>query len=340
MNPPKILWLWTGVVDKTQEFFPPQEVEIVTPGKNMALNDEEKLKLLLADADFLVVRRYWKITKDTIHAARRLRLIQIASLTYDNIDIDAAREAHIPIANMAMAIDSGVAEHTIMLVLALSRNLMKVHQSVVEGQYRKMGLKPIKTTEFDNVYHFTQHTVRCVYGKTIGIVGLSNIGIEVAKRARSFGMRVLYYKRNRLDKLKESDLCIEYKPLDELLGEADFVSLHIPHTKETDKLIGKHELSIMKQTAFLINTARGGIIDQNALYQALKEGVIAGAGLDVFEEEPIPWNNPLLSLDNVILTPHVAGAGRDVILCDLQRISDNIFRVIRGQKPMNVVNNL
>jgi len=302
--------------------------------------DEEGLKPLLAVADLVVVRRYYRITKNMIDAAKRLKLIQCARTVVDTIDVDAAKEAGIPVANMTMAIDSRVAEHAMALILALIGNLMKLHRSVVNGEYRKMGLKPIKTTEYLIVEHWAEVPVKGVFGKALGIIGLGDIGREVAKRARSFGMKILYYKRHRMTESEEKELGVQYRSLNELLKEADFVSLHVPLTEETEKMIGQRELSLMKPTAFLINMARGGVVDQAALYRALKNRVIAGAGLDVFEEEPLPWDSPLIKLDNVILTPHAAAAMEETSPFDLQRIKENLYRVMKGEKPLNIVNNL
>ena len=149
-------------------------------------------------------------------------------------------------------------------------------------------------------------------------------------------MKVIYYKRRELDVNEESELQVTYCDLHTLLKKSDFVTLHVPLTRQTRHLIGQKELSIMKSTAFLINTSRGGAIDENALYDALENREIGGAGLDVFEKEPIPKNDPLLKLSNVVLTPHVGG-GSESLIYDLHRIKTNMVRVIEGRKPINMV---
>jgi len=174
--------------------------------------------------------------------------------------------------------------------------------------------------------------IDAVYHKTVGIIGMGDIGMAFAERARAFGVRLLYFKRQRMPAEEERRLGIEYASIEELLRASDFVSLHVPHTKETDKMLGAKEFALMKPTAYLINVSRGGIIDEGALCEALKNKVIAGAGLDVFELEPVPKDSPLLELDNVILTPHSAAiypTGSN-ILYDVQRASENLFSIMSG----------
>jgi phosphoglycerate dehydrogenase-like enzyme len=166
---------------------------------------------------------------------------------------------------------------------------------------------------------------------------MGDIGIAVAERARCFEMKMLYTKRRRLGDDEERRLGIEYTSLEDLLKKSDFISLHVPHTQETEKMIGKKELTMMKPSAYLINVSRGGIIDEKALCEALKSGVIAGAGLDVFEKEPLAKDSPLLKLDNVTLTPHNAANYPDGlhIVYDVRRASENIFSVAQGGKPLH-----
>jgi phosphoglycerate dehydrogenase-like enzyme len=177
-----------------------------------------------------------------------------------------------------------------------------------------------------------------VFVKTLGIVGLGEIGTELAKRAHAFDMKILYYKRRRLSEEAERELGIEYCSLDDLLRESDFVSLHVPHTKETDKLIGQRELALMKPSAFLINTSRGGVVDEDALYEALASKTITGAGLDVFREEPLPASSPLLKLDNVVLTPHIGGgSGEPNLYKEIHDVLANVDRVARGEDPQYIL---
>lgn len=203
-----------------------------------------------------------------------------------------------------------VAEHAISLVLSLARQLIPGHNGVVTGDYRALNLLPARTSERSFTPKWIPIPSKEVYRSTLGIVGMGEIGRELAVRARAFSMRVIYFDRTRLPRWCEKDLEIEYCELGSLLGQADFVSLHVPHTKQTEHMIGKQELQLMKPSAYLVNASRGGVVDQSALVSALQKGTIAGAGLDVFEMEPVPFDDPLLQLPNVVLSPHSGGGSR------------------------------
>ncbi|MCD6480356.1 D-glycerate dehydrogenase, partial [Candidatus Bathyarchaeota archaeon] len=173
-------------------------------------------------------------------------------------------------------------------------------------------------------------------GKTLGIIGLGRIGSEVARRAQGFGVKVIYHDMVRKPELEEA-YGAEYVSLKELLTKADIVSIHVPLLPSTERLIGEEELQMMKPTAILINTSRGKVIDQKALVKALKEGWIAGAALDVYEEEPIPLDDPLLRLENVILTPHIGSATRETRRRMAEVCAQNVKAVLEGRKPPNLV---
>ena len=298
---------------------------------------ERELEDLVSDADFLVVRRLPRISERIIKAGRRLRLIQRVGGECGNIDIDAAAKAGILVATMPIATDITVAEHTLALMLALARRIFQAHRSVVNCEYERLGLKPIRTTENLMVADWVNLSGPvALYGKTLGLIGLGVIGKETARRARCFGMRILYYRRRRLTNDEEKELGVQYSRLHDLLRESDFVSLHVPHTAETENMIGKRELSLMKPTAYLVNTARGAVVDEDALYEALSKKTIAGAGLDVFREEPLPKSSPLIKLDNVILTPHTA-ARSSLEKAQIQWVVDNVVKCAKGEMPDHVV---
>ena len=208
----------------------------------------------------------------------------------------------------------GVAEHTVMLIMALSRHLLAVIRQTNTQEWLPERSQPILTDQRRYTYNWIGlQEWGTLYGKTAGLIGLGLIGCATAARLRSFGMRLLYSQRHRLDPLSEVRMGVQWRPFDELLAESDFVSLHHRFQEEpegNDKHIGARELALMKPTAYLINTARGRLVDEDALVAALRRGQIAGAGLDVFRYEPLPADSPLFALagDNVILTPHVAGA--------------------------------
>lgn len=292
--------------------------------------EKEELKELLADADFLMVSRR-EIDREIIQAGRKLRLIQCLRSYVQNIDVKAAEAAGVPVATLRLIHWPAVAEHTILLVLALAKHLLHAHALVTSG-YNPKSLKPQQLA-----YNWVElKGITCLFGKTLGIVGLGRIGREVAKRAHTFEMKILYHQRHRLTEKEEGALGVTYANLDELLLKSDFVSLHVPHTFQTERIIGERELGLMKPTAFFINTSRGNVVDEVALYKVLKEKRIAGAGLDVFSEEPLPSSSPLLTLDNVVLTPHVA-SGFDSIEASMDyyypKYFENIIRVARGKQP-------
>jgi len=258
----------------------------------------------------------------------QLKLIAKLSHWPTEIDRTACEEKGIQIELLPQLGCIAVAEHAMALILACARMLIPSHQGVITGAYRELGLTPAVTTERTFAFKWLSVDPFEVYGKTLGIIGLGEIGKEVAVRARSFGMKILYNKRTRLPQELEKALGVEFCNLNELLKSSDFVSLHIPHTQETDKLLGRSELQAMKPTAYLINTARGGLIDEEALVCTLRDGEIAGAGLDVFVEEPLPYDNPLLQLGNVVLTPHIgggSGAGRAVLAKELGSLISRIL---------------
>ena len=203
---------------------------------------------------------------------------------------------------------SCVAELAVTFILALSKDLLIAHRSVAEGAYKFRGLVPVSTSQTAMAFRWMEHvTLDEVKGRTLGIVGMGEIGCELAKRAGVLGMHIVYYKRHRLPFELEADLSVEYVSFLELLSTSDYVCLAVPHTSDTEGLIGPAEFGAMRSTAYLINVCRGGVVDEAALIDALKTRRIRGAALDVFRLEPLPADSELCRLDNVILTPHIGG---------------------------------
>jgi phosphoglycerate dehydrogenase-like enzyme len=231
-----------------------------------------------------------------------------------------------------------VAEHTLALALGLYRRLVPGHLQCATGAYRELGKEPVATDERTIAFNWMGlDGLRQLHGKTIGLVGLGDIGLEVARRARAFDMNVVYFRRQRVAAEHEARLRIRYSALDELLEQADIVSLHAPHTPATEGMIGPAALARMKPDALLINTSRGGLVDEAALAECLRDGRIGGAGLDVFRDEPLPQGHPLTGLDNVLLSPHVGGGtggGQKGLVGD---IVANIERVAAGRTAEHVV---
>ena len=201
-----------------------------------------------------------------------------------------------------------VAEHAMALMLGVTRMLARGHAGVVDGDYRSMGREPIRTDERTIAFNWLKlDGVQQLYGKTLGLVGLGDIGLEVARRARAFDMRVLYTKRRPLEAEHEVLAGVEWASMKTLLAQSDVLSLHAPHTPRTEGLLDAAAFRRMKPTAILVNTARGGLVDEDALVAALESGRLAGAGLDVFVDEPLPADHPLVGLETVLLSPHLGG---------------------------------
>ena len=256
-------------------------------------------------------------------SAPKLKLVQLLSAGYDRVDVEAARKAKVPVSNNGGANAIAVAEHTVLLMLAVLKQLVRFHQDVVAGKWR-----PPASSE-SPVYELS--------ARTVGIIGLGNIGKKVARRAAAFDARVQYYDILRLTEAEEDALGVRFVLLNELLRTSDVVTLHVPLNDSTRGMIGARELSQMKAGAILVNTCRGPVVDENALYEALKGKRLAGAGLDVLVEEPPAKNHPLFTLPNVTLTPHSAGPTWENWTARFRNGFDNIERVAAGRKPLWVI---
>lgn len=251
-------------------------------------------------------------TERVFQAARDLRIVARFGVGYDMIDVGAATRHGVAIAMAFGANHEAVADFTLALMLGLATNLVGHHQRAKSGGW---GCG----------FH------AAFWGATVGIVGLGRIGRAVARRCQGFGMRILAHD-TQPDPTYAREHAIELVSLDTLLRESDFVTLHAPHTKETENLIGRRQLAQMKSTAYLVNTARGALVDEEALYEVLAAGRIAGAGLDVFKREP-PTGSPLLTLDNVLLAPHAAGMNVTAEAAMANRCIDSILALARGEHP-------
>jgi phosphoglycerate dehydrogenase-like enzyme len=310
---------------------PPSFAEIAELARDMApagfeliavRNDRAEIEQAVATAEYMVCFPGAPSDDGFFRAAPKLRLYQLLSAGYDDVDIEAARRAKVPVCNNGGANAISVAEHAMMLMLGVSRRVVWQHGNVAGGRWRGNGPAPRMVEIFD---------------KTLGIVGLGTIGKKVARLARAFGMRVQYYDIARLPEHEEDALGVRFRLLRELLASSDVVTLHVPLNASTRKLIGEAELALMKPTAVLINTSRGPVVDEAALTRALSDGKLFGAGLDVFEQEPTPPDNPLLKLPNVLLTAHFAGPTWDNNVARLRNAYDNVQRVQRGERPLWVV---
>lgn len=259
-----------------------------------------------------------QIDRELIEAAKNLKIISNLAVGYNNIDLDAAREQGIAVTNTPEVLTETTADLAFALLLATARRLIEAEKTVRSGEWKSWT--PMGMTGQD------------VYGATLGIIGMGRIGEGVCRRAGGFDMKVMYHNRTRRS-LED----VEYAELDELLAKSDFVMILTPLTEETKGMIGKRELGLMKNTACLINVARGGIVDEDALYEALKSREIWAAGLDVFEQEPLPLDNKLLELDNLTVLPHIGSAGIRTRLKMMALNAEAISACLEGQSIKNRV---
>jgi phosphoglycerate dehydrogenase-like enzyme len=286
---------------------------------------------LLATAEAIVTRTQ-PVTAEILAASPNAKLVQKYGGRPDRLDLDAARAAGVTVAVMPLRGCIAVAELAMTLILALSKQLIEAHDLTVTGAYQELGLTPTPSSQRVHAFQWMKLPhLQEVRGQTLGLIGFGEIGTEVAKRARAFEMNILYYKRDPLPAAIEEMLGVRAASLDDLLRESDFVSLHVPHGPETDRLIGARELALMKPTASIINTCRGPVIDEEALIAALREGTIASAGLDVFTLEPLQFDSPLTQLNNVILTPHIGGGTGGAREKQMRDVLDNVVRFARGE---------
>jgi phosphoglycerate dehydrogenase-like enzyme len=276
------------------------------------------------------------ITRAVLEAAPGARMIQKFGIDCKNIDLAAARERKLPVFTRSLIRNATVADHAMALMLACARRLIECHRVVAEARYLEHGFVPRQTGQ-QNVHHGNWIKVPGVgdlLGTTVGIVGLGDIGVEIARRVRPFGPRICYHQRRPHPAAFEATLAAHHLPLDELVAAADYLILAVPHTPETENLLDRGRIARMKATASVINVGRGGLIDEDALCEALREGRLAMAGLDVFRWEPLPESSPLLGLPNVVLSPHMAGGSSDRYWeVDVAGALENIRSFFSGGNP-------
>ncbi len=268
--------------------FIPNGFELITLG----MTEKEAIISAVQDADYILAGGRLKIGADLLEHAAKLKMIQRSGVGLDSLDLHAIKKKGIPVyVNQGINADS-VAEHTLLLMLASLRNLPVINTNTHRGLWSKQE-QGVQTFEMSN--------------KVVGLIGMGNIGKRVAKLVNAFGAKVIYFSEPRATAEEEYSLSLEYVSLDELLKQADIVSLHCPLTEQTKNIIGESELSIIKKGSIIINTARGGLIDETALFEKLASGHLRAAALDVYSQEPISKDNRLCKLENVILTPHIGG---------------------------------
>jgi len=277
----------------------------------------------IEEVDGLICLLTEKIDEEVLNKAKQLQVISNIAVGYNNIDIQTATEKGMIVTNTPGVLTETTADLTFALLMAAARRVVEGSEYLRSGEWGSWSLM--------------QMTGQDIYGATLGIIGLGRIGEALVKRAQGFDMNVLYHNRTRkLD--KEEQLGIHYREMKDLLQQSDFVCLLLPYSPEVHHLIGKEELSLMKKDAILINTARGGIVDEEALYHSLKNGEIWGAGLDVFEQEPVPMDYLLLSLPNVVTLPHIGSASVKTRMKMAHLAADNMLSVLTGGQALTPVN--
>lgn len=274
------------------------------------------------------------LDRDLVDRMTDLKLVQRIGYVRGGGDLQAAVDRGVAVAVWPHGVLNRVAMHTLMFMLSLSRQLLPGHELTIEG-VNESGMEPAFADQRPLAMNWPRvANVDTPANKTLGIVGFGEAGGCLARLAAPFDMDILYYKRTRLSPAQEAFYGVEYAPLNDLLRQSDFVATFVPYTPENERTFGARELALMKPTAYFLNTGRANTTDEAALIDALKNGRIAGAGLDVFSYEPLPADNPLPTLKNVVLTPHNAGGiggWHDVF----QRISGNLTRVQNGRAPVN-----
>jgi len=279
----------------------------------------EDLISIIGEYEGLMVRSETKVTAKVIEAGKKLQVIARAGVGIDNIDVEAATQRGIVVVNAPTANTMAAAEHSVALMLALARHIPQAHDSLKSGAWKRQNFVGVE-----------------VRNKTLGIVGLGNVGSEVARRVQGFQMRVLGYDPY-VSPEHARNLRVELVPLDQIIREADFITLHLPLTPQSKNMIGAKELSLMKPTVRIINCARGGLIDEQALDQALRDGKVAGAALDVFAQEP-PKDSPLLNNERVIVTPHLGASTQEAQANVAIDAAEQIISVLNGQPVRYAVN--
>jgi phosphoglycerate dehydrogenase-like enzyme len=304
------------IVDVIISFNPVGFTTTVVDGKTP---EEQQLKIL-KDADFIMAYRA-RLSDRALRSAAKARLVQILSAGYDNMNLKLLRELKIPCANNGGANSWAVADHVVLLILSLYRRLLVSDQATREGRWNA----PI-----DGMNTFE------MAGKLVGILGFGNIGRKVARRVQGFDATVQYYDMFPLPPERERELKVKRVSLEELFRTSDIITCHAPLTRDTRHVVNRKHLAMMKPTAVLINTSRGPVVDEAALLEALQQKRIAGAGLDVFEKEPVDPGNPLLRLENVVVTSHTAGTTWDTWSRRAEFAYQNMRRVWEGEPPQAV----
>lgn len=304
-----------GTAERFREALPSAQFEV------MEIDTPEKYEEL-TQADCMILRIF-KATAEDMGRIKGLKMISRWGAGYDSVDTEEASRRGILVTNTPGANAYAVSEHTVLLMLAVCHNLLEHTESLQKGIWSKtLFMQQAKTLN----------------NRTVGLIGGGNIGRQVARKVEAFGAKVRYYDKYRLSREVEQEYQMEYVPFDELIRSCDIISLHIPMTQENYHLIGETEFSKMKRGAIVVNTARGGLLDEAALLRALEQGIVAGAGLDCVEHEPLKEADPLISHPHIVVTPHVGGVASDISEAMIPMLVQNILDLASGAPVQHVVN--
>lgn len=307
----------------------PEAIEFLRRSADVEYHDSnesyppDELLSRLEDKDCAITQLTDEFSADVIEALPNLKVIANVAVGYDNVDIEAATRRKILVTNTPDVLTETTADFAFALLTAAARRIPEADRFLRAGKWREWGIDLLCGQD--------------IYRRTLGIVGLGRIGQAMARRARGFDMTLLYHDAVRADTDVEREIGLHFVPLEKLLKDSDFVSVHVPLVPETRKLINASRLALMKKTAVLVNTSRGPVIDEAALVEALKNERIAAAGLDVFQDEP-EVNPGLIELDNVVLTPHIASASVETRKKMCLMAAENALAALDGKRPANLVN--
>jgi len=282
---------------------------------------QNTLKSKIKNLDGLICFPYDKINKEILQSAEKLKVISTFSVGYDHIDLDFAKENKIRVGYTPEVLTDATADMAFGLLLDSLRRISEGDRIIRKGKWKQ-------------IYGAHDYVGFDLQGKTLGIMGLGRIGKTLAKRAKAFDMKIIYHNRNRISRNEERKLGVKYVVFDKLITQSDIISIHVPHTKETNQIFNMKILKKMKKTAFLINTSRGKVVNEKDLVTALKQKIIAGAGIDVFETEPIKKNHPFMKLENLVMSPHVGSSTEETRIQMAELTVKNLIYGMNGKKPI------
>ena len=282
---------------------------------------KNSLKSKIKQVDGLICFPYDQIDKEIIQSAKNLKVISTFSVGYDHIDTKFAKEKKIRVGYTPDVLTNATADMAFALMIDSLRRISE-------------GDRIIRKQKWNQIYGAYDYVGLDLQGKTLGIIGLGRIGKTFAKRAKAFDMKIIYHNRKQISKTDEKKLGVKYTTFNKLITQSDIISIHVPHTKETNQMFDMKIFKKMKNTAFLINTSRGKVVNEKDLGMALKQKIIAGAGLDVFETEPINKNHPFIKLENIVLAPHVGSSTKETRIKMAEITIKNLILGMKGKKPI------